>query len=58
MSPKHVIAELQRVLPDNAIVTCDAGENRIFMTRQRKVLRCKNGKRGADELTCTKTSHK
>jgi acetolactate synthase-1/2/3 large subunit len=32
MSPKHVIAELQRVLPDNAIVTCDAGENRIFMT--------------------------
>lgn len=32
MSPRHVIAELQRVLPDDAIVTCDAGENRIFMT--------------------------
>ncbi len=30
--PQRVIGELQRNLPDNAIVTCDAGENRIMMT--------------------------
>jgi acetolactate synthase-1/2/3 large subunit len=32
MSPRHAIDQLQKSLPDNAIVTCDAGENRIFMT--------------------------
>jgi acetolactate synthase-1/2/3 large subunit len=30
--PQRVIGEMMRVLPDNAIVTCDAGENRIMMT--------------------------
>ncbi len=30
--PQRLIGELQRGLPDNAIVTCDAGENRIMMT--------------------------
>jgi acetolactate synthase-1/2/3 large subunit len=30
--PQRVIFELQRTLPDGAIVTCDAGENRILMT--------------------------
>ena len=30
--PQRVIGELQRNLPDDAIVTCDAGENRIMMT--------------------------
>jgi acetolactate synthase-1/2/3 large subunit len=30
--PQRVIAELARNLPDNSIVTCDAGENRILMT--------------------------
>jgi acetolactate synthase-1/2/3 large subunit len=29
--PQRVIKELHRALPDNAIVTCDAGENRLFM---------------------------
>jgi acetolactate synthase-1/2/3 large subunit len=29
--PQRAIAELQRVLPDDAIVTCDAGENRLYM---------------------------
>jgi acetolactate synthase-1/2/3 large subunit len=29
--PQRLIAELQRTLPDDAIVTCDAGENRLFM---------------------------
>jgi acetolactate synthase-1/2/3 large subunit len=31
MLPQRVIGEMQKVLPDDAIVTCDAGENRIFM---------------------------
>lgn len=31
MVPQRVIGEMQKVLPDDAIVTCDAGENRIFM---------------------------
>jgi acetolactate synthase-1/2/3 large subunit len=31
MLPQRAIAELQRALPDDAIVTCDAGENRLFM---------------------------
>jgi len=31
--PERLIAELCHVLPENAIVTCDAGENRIFMMR-------------------------
>jgi acetolactate synthase-1/2/3 large subunit len=30
--PQRIIAELQRALPENGMVTCDAGENRIFMT--------------------------
>ncbi|HEY7578331.1 MAG TPA: thiamine pyrophosphate-binding protein [Acetobacteraceae bacterium] len=30
--PQRAIGELMRALPDNAIVTCDAGENRIMMT--------------------------
>jgi acetolactate synthase-1/2/3 large subunit len=30
--PQRVIGELMRNLPENAIVTCDAGENRIMMT--------------------------
>jgi len=29
--PQRLIADLQRSLPDDAIVTCDAGENRLFM---------------------------
>lgn len=33
MLPQRLIAEMQRVLPKDAIVTCDAGENRIFMMR-------------------------
>ncbi len=33
MLPERLIAELSRVLPETAIVTCDAGENRIFMMR-------------------------
>ena len=30
--PQRVIGELMRNLPEDAIVTCDAGENRILMT--------------------------
>jgi acetolactate synthase-1/2/3 large subunit len=30
--PQRAIGDLMRTLPDNAIVTCDAGENRIMMT--------------------------
>jgi acetolactate synthase I/II/III large subunit len=30
--PQRAIAELHRAVPDDAIITCDAGENRIFMT--------------------------
>ncbi|MFZ0019717.1 MAG: thiamine pyrophosphate-dependent enzyme, partial [Acetobacteraceae bacterium] len=30
--PQRAIGELMRTLPDDAIVTCDAGENRIMMT--------------------------
>ena len=30
--PQRVIGEMMRVLPPEAIVTCDAGENRILMT--------------------------
>jgi acetolactate synthase-1/2/3 large subunit len=29
--PQRLIYEFQRALPDDAIVTCDAGENRLFM---------------------------
>lgn len=29
--PMRVIKELHRSLPDDAIITCDAGENRLFM---------------------------
>jgi acetolactate synthase-1/2/3 large subunit len=29
--PQRLIHELQRALPQDAIVTCDAGENRLFM---------------------------
>lgn len=31
MLPQRAIAELQRALPEDAIVTCDAGENRLYM---------------------------
>ena len=30
--PQRLIGELSRGLPEDAIVTCDAGENRIMMT--------------------------
>lgn len=30
--PQRIIGEMHRHLPDDVIVTCDAGENRIFMT--------------------------
>jgi acetolactate synthase I/II/III large subunit len=30
--PQRLIGELHRALPEDAIVTCDAGENRIMMT--------------------------
>lgn len=30
--PQRVIGAMRRALPDDAIVTCDAGENRILMT--------------------------
>lgn len=30
--PQRIIGELRRNLPENSIVTCDAGENRILMT--------------------------
>ena len=32
MAPQRLVQELQEALPEDAIVTCDAGENRIFMT--------------------------
>lgn len=32
IAPQRIIAELQKALPEDGIVTCDAGENRIFMT--------------------------
>lgn len=31
--PQRLIKELQRAIPDDAFVTCDAGENRLFMMR-------------------------
>jgi acetolactate synthase-1/2/3 large subunit len=31
MVPQRLIREMQNALPDDCIVTCDAGENRIFM---------------------------
>jgi acetolactate synthase-1/2/3 large subunit len=30
--PQRIIGEMHRHLPDNVMITCDAGENRIFMT--------------------------
>ena len=30
--PQRIIAEIRNGIPDDAIVTCDAGENRLFMT--------------------------
>jgi acetolactate synthase I/II/III large subunit len=30
--PQRVIGDMMKTLPENAIVTCDAGENRILMT--------------------------
>jgi acetolactate synthase-1/2/3 large subunit len=30
--PQRVISEIQHILPDDAFICCDAGENRIFMT--------------------------
>ncbi len=38
--PQRVIGELQRNLPEDAIVTCDAGENRIMMTHFYQTKRC------------------
>jgi acetolactate synthase-1/2/3 large subunit len=32
-TPQRVIALLNELVPDDAIVTCDAGENRLFMMR-------------------------
>jgi acetolactate synthase-1/2/3 large subunit len=32
MLPQRIIAEIRKTLPDDAIVACDAGENRLFMT--------------------------
>ena len=32
-TPQRVIALMNRMIPENAIVTCDAGENRLFMMR-------------------------
>ncbi|WPB55407.1 thiamine pyrophosphate-binding protein [Xylophilus sp. GOD-11R] len=32
LMPQRIVAELQRHLPHDAMLTCDAGENRIFMT--------------------------
>ncbi|NQU04014.1 MAG: thiamine pyrophosphate-binding protein [Syntrophaceae bacterium] len=31
--PQRIIAEIQEAISDDTIVTCDAGENRLFMTR-------------------------
>ncbi|MDZ7760351.1 MAG: thiamine pyrophosphate-binding protein [Desulfovermiculus sp.] len=31
--PQRVIAEIRKLVADDAFVTCDAGENRLFMTR-------------------------
>ena len=30
--PQRIVAEIHNALPDDALVTCDAGENRLFMT--------------------------
>lgn len=30
--PQRAISEIQQAVPNDAIITCDAGENRIFMT--------------------------
>lgn len=32
VAPQRIIAALNEALPENGLVTCDAGENRIFMT--------------------------
>ncbi|MFB0505658.1 MAG: thiamine pyrophosphate-binding protein [Thermodesulfobacteriota bacterium] len=32
MLPQRIIAEIRKVISDDAIVACDAGENRLFMT--------------------------
>jgi len=32
MLPQRLFAEIHRVIADNALITCDAGENRLFMT--------------------------
>jgi acetolactate synthase I/II/III large subunit len=37
--PQRLIGELSRALPEDAIVTCDAGENRILMTHFYQVKR-------------------
>ncbi len=31
--PQRIIAEIMKALPDEAMISCDAGENRLFMTR-------------------------
>ncbi len=37
MRPQRIIAELQRALPENDMVTADAGENRIFLAHHFQV---------------------
>ncbi len=32
LMPQRIVAELMRHLPEDVMITCDAGENRIFMT--------------------------
>lgn len=33
MLPQRIIAEIMRAVPSEVMITCDAGENRLFMTR-------------------------
>ncbi len=37
IAPRHAVAVLTDALPDDAIVTCDAGENRLFMLHDYRV---------------------
>jgi acetolactate synthase I/II/III large subunit len=31
--PQRIIAELRKAIPDDAVIACDGGENRLFMSR-------------------------
>jgi len=33
MLPQRIIAEIRKAVADDAVITCDGGENRLFMTR-------------------------